>query len=150
MLPHLRQCYESALNTRALADAIKKGEVGSLRLALSSTIDPSLVTAHVVELGNLFNNLDLRLLRGTASEVLEYLKAGEAELGVAGHMKEEWDRLDRWPLLTEGFDLSAASQHSLAQSPHHHARRLAQRALDDSDLLRIHRELPQPSAGAHV
>jgi DNA-binding transcriptional LysR family regulator len=117
MMPLLRQCYESALSARALADAIKKGEVGSLRLALSATIDPSLVTSHVVELGKLFNNLDLRLLRGTADDVLEYLKRGEVELGIAGPMKEQWDRLDSWPLLTELFDLGAASQHRVAQNP---------------------------------
>ena len=48
MLPLLKQCYDSAMSARALASAIKKGEVGSLRLALSTTIDPSLVTPHVV------------------------------------------------------------------------------------------------------
>ena len=61
----LKQCYESALSARSLASAIKKGEVGSLRLALSRTIDPSLVTPHVVELGKLFQGLELKLLRGT-------------------------------------------------------------------------------------
>src|SRR5215831_7511303 len=44
MLPLLKQCYESALSARSLASAIKKGEVGSLRLGVSTTIDPSLVT----------------------------------------------------------------------------------------------------------
>ena len=117
MLPHLRQCYDSAMNARSLASAVKKGEVGSLRLALSATIDPTLVTSHVVELGKLFSNLDLKLLRGTASEVLDYLKKGEAELALAGPIVEEWDRLDRWPLFSEHFHLHAASQHKLAQLP---------------------------------
>ena len=30
---------------------------------------------------------------------------------------EDWDRLDRWPLFTEGFHLGMASQHSLAHMP---------------------------------
>ncbi len=81
MLPLLKQCYDSALSARSLASAIKKGEVGSLRLALSRTIDPSLVTPHVVELGKLFQGLELKLLRGTGIEVLEYLKKGDVELG---------------------------------------------------------------------
>lgn len=117
MLPHLKQCYDSAMNARSLAAAIKKGEVGSLRLALSATIDPALVTSHLVELGKLFSNLDLKLLRGTVDEVLDYLKKGEAELALAGPLVEDWDRLDRWPLFTEGFDLGVASQHKLAQQP---------------------------------
>ena len=83
MLPLLKQCYDSAMSARALASAIKKGEVGSLRLALSTTIDPSLVTPHVVELGKLFDGLELKLLRGTGSEVLEHLKQGNVELAIA-------------------------------------------------------------------
>jgi DNA-binding transcriptional LysR family regulator len=116
MLPHLRQCYDSAMSARSLAAAIKKGEVGSLRLALSATIDPSLVTSHVVELGKLFTNLDLKLVRGNAHEVLEHLKKGDVELAVAGPIDDDWDRLDRWPLFTEGFHLGMTSNHTLAKT----------------------------------
>ena len=84
-----KQCYDSALSARSLASAIKKGEVGSLRLALSRTIDPSLVAPHVVELGKLFQGLELKILRGTGSEVLEYLKKGEVELGIAAGIGED-------------------------------------------------------------
>ena len=114
MLPLLKQCYESDISARSLATAIKKGEVGSLRLALSRTIDPSLVTPHVVELGKLFDGLELKLLRGTASEVLEYLKQGEVELGIAAKISDEWERLDNWPLFTEDFQLIVNSMHALA------------------------------------
>ena len=83
MLPLLKQCYDSAISARSLASAIKSGEVGSLRLALSQTIDPSLVMPHVVELGKLFKGLELKLFRGNSAEVLDYLKRGDAELGLA-------------------------------------------------------------------
>ena len=114
MLPLLKQCYESALSARSLASAIKKGEVGSLRLAVSHTIDPSLVTPHVVELGKLFQGLELKLLRGNSTEVLEYLKRGEVELGLAGQLGEEWERLDNWPLFTEDLQLIVNSMHVFA------------------------------------
>jgi DNA-binding transcriptional LysR family regulator len=114
MFPLLKQCYESALSARSLASAIKKGEVGSLRLAVSHTIDPSLVTPHVVELGKLFDGLELKLVRGNGSEVLEYLKKGEVELGIAAQLGEEWERLDRWALFTEDFQLFVSSMHVLA------------------------------------
>jgi DNA-binding transcriptional LysR family regulator len=117
MLPLLKQCYDSAVSARSLASAIKKGEVGSLRLALSSTIDPSLVTPHVVELGKLFHGLELKLLRGTGSEVLEYLKRGDVELGIAARIGDEWERLDRWPLFTEDFQLLLNTMHALAERP---------------------------------
>jgi DNA-binding transcriptional LysR family regulator len=117
MLPLLKQCYDSAVSARSLASAIKKGEVGSLRLALSSTIDPSLVTPHVVELGKLFHGLELKLLRGTGSEVLEYLKRGDVELGIAARIGDEWERLDSWPLFTEDFQLLLNTMHALAERP---------------------------------
>ena len=115
MLPLLKQCYESAISARSLATAIKKGEVGSLRIALSRTIDPSLVTPHVIELGKLFEGLELKLLRGTSSEVLDYLKQGEVELGIAAKIGDEWERLDIWPLFTEEFQLIVHSMHPLAE-----------------------------------
>jgi DNA-binding transcriptional LysR family regulator len=117
MLPLLKQCYDSALSARSLAAAIKKGEVGSLRLAVSHAIDPSLVTPHVIELGKLFQGLELKLLRGTGGEVLEYLKQGDVELGLAAQLGEEWERLDSWPLFTEDFQLFVSSMHALAERP---------------------------------
>jgi len=117
MLPLLKQCYESALSARSLAAAIKKGEVGALRLAVSHTIDPSLVTPHVIELGKLFQGLELKLLRGTGAEVLENLKRGEVELGLAAQLGEEWERLDRWALFTEDFQLFVSSTHAFAKRP---------------------------------
>jgi DNA-binding transcriptional LysR family regulator len=117
MLPLLKQCYESALSARSLASAIKKGEVGSLRLALSQTIDPALVMSHVIELGKLFSGLELKLYRGTSAEILAQLKRGEAELALAAAIGDEWERLDSWPLFTEDFQLVVHSMHRLANSP---------------------------------
>jgi|SRR6476661_5148276 len=105
MYPLLKQCYESALGARSLASAIKSGEVGTLRLGVSRTINPELLTPCLLELKRLFQRLELKLLRGTAGEIVQLLKKGEAELAVAADIDEEWDRLDRWPLFTERFQL---------------------------------------------
>ena len=43
MLPILTRCYESANNARTLAAAVKKGEAGALKIALSPTIDLGLL-----------------------------------------------------------------------------------------------------------
>ncbi len=50
MLPLLRQCYDSALGARSLASSIKSGEVGSLRIALSATVELALLMPHILEL----------------------------------------------------------------------------------------------------
>jgi len=117
MYPLLKQCYESALGARALASAIKSGELGTLRLALSRTINLDLVTSHLAELDRLFNRLEVKLLRGTAPEIVELLKAGDAELAIAADLGDGWERLDRWPLFTEEFVLILGATHRLASRP---------------------------------
>src|SRR5215475_9803653 len=47
MLPLLKQCYDSALGARTLASELKKGEIGSLKFALSRTVSLDLVTSHL-------------------------------------------------------------------------------------------------------
>src|SRR5947209_19012349 len=54
MVPLLKQCYDSALGARSLASAIKSGEVGTLKLALSSTISLKPLTSFLTELNSLF------------------------------------------------------------------------------------------------
>ena len=115
MLPLLTQCYESAVSARELAMSMKKGEVASLRVALSHTFDINLLMPHLNEVRRRFDRLDCRLLRGTAAEVVGLLKNGEAEIGLASDLGEDWDRLDRWPLFTENFILLVNAQHRLAQ-----------------------------------
>src|SRR5207344_1646652 len=61
--------------------------------------------------------LEMKLLRGTAEDVVELLKKGDAELAIAGTIEETWERLDKWPLFTERFQLLVNSQHPLAQRP---------------------------------
>jgi len=114
MLPLLRQCYESAMGARSLASAMKSGEIGAVRLALSRTIDVQLVLPHLTELQKAFDRLEFKLLRGTGLEVAEYLKKGEAELGIAATIGEAWERLDRWPLFTENYVVAMPGKHHFA------------------------------------
>src|SRR5215468_6759504 len=115
MLPLLKQCYDSALGARSLASAIKGGEVGSLRLALSRTVGLDLLTRYFSELTRMFAGLEMKLLRGTAADVVELLKKGDAELAIAGTIDETWERLDKWPLFTERFQLLVNRKHPLAE-----------------------------------
>src|SRR5260370_36359727 len=98
MHPLMKQIYDSAVGARSLASSIKTGELGSLRLALSHTVELDLLVPHINELRRLFARLELKLRRGTAAEVLELLRNGKAELAVASELRAQWERLDRLPL----------------------------------------------------
>src|SRR5512144_1792699 len=65
MLPLLKQCYDSAMGARSLATAMKSGEVGALKLALSRSIDLQLLLPHIAELQKAFDRLEFKFLRGT-------------------------------------------------------------------------------------
>src|SRR5215468_8525530 len=114
MHPLLRQCYESALGARSLASSLKSGEVGSLRLALSHSIDLALITPQLQELKQHFNRLEFKFMRGASAEIAEYLKNGQAELAIASDLGDTWERLDAWPLFTETFQLMVSGKHYLA------------------------------------
>jgi DNA-binding transcriptional LysR family regulator len=114
MHPLLKQCYEAATGARELASSFRSGEVGALRIALTHSVDLSLLIPHLAQIKRMFNRLEFRFLRGNAHEVAEYLKRGEAELGIAAEISEEWDRLDTWPLFTEHFQLAVSRNHPLA------------------------------------
>jgi DNA-binding transcriptional LysR family regulator len=116
MLPLMRQCYESALAAKKLASSIKSGSVVSLTLALSQAVSMTLLVRPLSELTRLFPSLELRFIRGTAAEVSETLKKGEAMLAIAGPLGESWERLDAWPLFTEELQMVAAAGHKLAHA----------------------------------
>ena len=48
--------------------------------------------------------------------MLAYLKRGDAELGLAADLGDEWERLDSWPLFTEDFQIVVNSMHRLANA----------------------------------
>ncbi len=115
MLPLLQQCYDSAASAKALATSLKTGAVAPLSIALSTAVDLAFLVPDLTELMRAFKGLELRFLRGTREQVVEWLKKGDAELAVAGPLSETWDRLDAWPLFTERLCLAVSTQHPLAE-----------------------------------
>ena len=113
MYPPLKQCYDSAQAARALAAMVNDGEIGALKLAVSGSIELGLILNHVNELRKSFSEIELKILRGTGPQIVEYLKSGEAELAVGTSVGEAWDRLDSWKLFDESFDMVFSRSHRL-------------------------------------
>lgn len=114
MLPLLRQCYDSALSAKSVARSVAAGEVRSLALGLSRTVDLRLLGPVLVELFRAYPALRLKLKRGNGAQLLEHLKSGEVEVGIAGPLRACWDRLDAWPIFSESFEVLLAPTHRLA------------------------------------
>jgi DNA-binding transcriptional LysR family regulator len=114
MLPLMRQCYETALAAKTVAQSIRKGEAAPVSIAVSQTVDLMPFTPTLSELSRAFPGLQLKLHRGSGNEVAEWLKAGEVELAIAGPLGEAWSRLDAFALFDEPYDLFVSRSHRLS------------------------------------
>lgn len=114
MHPLLSQCYESAINAKALAAKVKQGDVASLAIGVSRSLDLDLLLNALAEMYRAFPGLQLKLRRGSGAQIAEWLKNGEIELAFGGPLGESWDRLDCWPMFTEAFDIVVSHDHEIA------------------------------------
>ena len=130
MHPLLKQCYDAASSARSLASSLKQGNLGALRIAISESIDLTLLMPHLEQLRGRFSAVEFKLLRGDAEKVGSYLKKGDAELAVVTEIGPEWDRFDHWPLFTEPFRLVLNESNPLIEKAN-----LQLEDLRDSELL---------------
>jgi DNA-binding transcriptional LysR family regulator len=114
MLPLLSQCYESALSAKTLAAKVKKGDVSTLAIGVSRTLDLDLLMEPLSEMHRSFPGLQLKVRRGNGAQISEWLKNGDIDLAFGGSIGESWDRLESWPMFSESFDLVVSTNHELA------------------------------------
>ncbi len=114
MLPLLQQCFDAALAAKSIAAKVKKGEVPTLLLAVSRTLDLENLMRPLTEMHRSFAGLQIKLRRGTGAQIAAMLKNGEVDLAIGGPMGESWDRLESWPMFSEAFDLVVGADHPLA------------------------------------
>jgi DNA-binding transcriptional LysR family regulator len=115
VLPMLRQCYETAVSAKAVAASMRNEEVVPLSLALSHTIGLKPFGPMLQGLSRAFPRLEIKLHRGSRTEVVDYLKSGAAELAIAGPLGEVWSRLDAFPLFDQPCEIGASPDHRLAR-----------------------------------
>ncbi len=116
MLPALRQTYESAETARKLALSYKHEMRSTLALAVSQTVDMSLISPFLAELTRVLPGLDVKLHRGDALKIAEDMKSGTVEVALSGPLNDDWDRFDMWPLFTEEFGVVVPHGHKLTMS----------------------------------
>lgn len=115
MLPLLERCYESAASAKALARSLSSDECLPLPLAVSHSVNVELLMSPIAELFRALPGLQLRLFHGDGDAVLDLLKRGDAVLGVAGPLPNAHERLERWALFDEPFELAVRDDHPLAR-----------------------------------
>lgn len=115
VLPALRQCYDSTAAARSLAKSYLKEGHAPLHLALSRSLEMSLLSPVLAEITRAFPQIEIRIVRGPPSVIAERLKSGESEIAIAGPLGDTWERLDAKALFEDAFGLVLSRQHPLAQ-----------------------------------
>lgn len=114
MLPLLQASFESASAAKELARSVAANVLAPLSVAVSHSLSLYLFSQELGELHRAFSGVQIRIVHGQASEILELLRDGEAEIALAGPLDEEWVRLDAWPLFEENFSIAIARSNPLA------------------------------------
>jgi DNA-binding transcriptional LysR family regulator len=115
MLPLMQQCHDAAMSARSLARAVKSNELAPLSLAVSRTVSMALFVGPLSQMFAAFPGAQLKIRRGSGADVATMLKDGTAEVGIAGPLEESWDRLDRWPLFDDHYELIVNASHPLTR-----------------------------------
>lgn len=114
MQPLLQQCYDSAATAKVLAAKVRKGELSSLAIAVSKTLNLTLLLEPLGEMHRTFPGLQLKLRRGTGRQIAAMLKNGDVDIAIGGPVGETWDRLESWPMFEESFGIVVSEDHELA------------------------------------
>jgi DNA-binding transcriptional LysR family regulator len=116
VLPALRQCYESSLSARSLAQSyLKEEEHPPLHLALSRSIEMELLSPLLTEISTAFRGLEIKVFRGPPIEIGEKLKNGNVELAIAGPLGDDWERFEARKLFEEQFGILLTRHHPLSR-----------------------------------
>ena len=115
MLPLLQQCYDAANSAKSLAQAVQSSDVAPLAIGIMRGINMAHFLAPLGELFRAYPGAQLRIRRGSATEILALLKDGDAELAVSSPLAANWDRLDSWDLFGDPFGLVVHRDHRLSR-----------------------------------
>jgi DNA-binding transcriptional LysR family regulator len=112
--PALRQCYESSLNAKSLAECFRKGGQAPFSLALGRSLEMEHVTPVLREVAEAFPNIEINIFRGPPHEIADKMKNGDVEIALAEPLDDGWERFDTRKLYNEEFGLLINKDHELA------------------------------------
>ncbi len=115
MLPLLKNSYENAVAAKAQAVKMKTGSIATLRIALTQSVDFDIISDSLQEVGRVFRETSISCQRLSAAEVLQSLRSGDIDIGIAGSLDENWERLDNWQLFVEPLAVAMNIENPLAE-----------------------------------
>lgn len=115
MLPYLETVYASTLAAKDAAKSAKKIENVTLTLGAMCTIGPQLIADLIVRFQAEHPDVEVRVIDGEASAMIEKLEKGDLHLSIVGVPDELPDTLHQVPVFTERFVIVIPRDHPWAE-----------------------------------
>jgi len=115
MLPYLETVYASTLAAKDAAKSAKKIENVTMTLGAMCTIGPQLIADLIVRFQAEHPDVEVRVIDGEASAMIEKLEKGDLHLSIVGVPDELPDTLHQVPVFTERFVIVIPRNHPWAE-----------------------------------
>ncbi|WP_295526524.1 LysR family transcriptional regulator [Novosphingobium sp. Chol11] len=117
MLPHLQRSFDAAQTAKQMARGLGRAEIAPLTLGVARTVEHAALQRVLAELGNGLAGLELALTSGSCAELIELAMGGSLDLVIIELPEEAPDRLDRWPLFEDVYQVVIRPEHGYASTP---------------------------------
>ena len=117
MLPHLQRSYDAAQAAKQMARGLGRAEIAPLTLGVARTVENAALERVLAELGAGLAGLELALTSGSSNELIELAMGGSLDLVIIELPEEAPERLDRWPLFEETYQVVVRPAHPFASMP---------------------------------
>lgn len=115
MLPYLETVYASTLAAKDAAKSAKKIENVTMTLGAMCTIGPQLIADLIVRFQAEHPDVEVRVIDGEATAMIEKLEKGDLHLSIVGVPDELPDTLHQVPVFTERFVIVIPRNHPWAE-----------------------------------
>lgn len=117
MLPHLQRSYDAAQAAKQMARGLGRAEIAPLTLGVARTVENAALERVLAELGAGLAGLELALTSGSSAELIELAMGGSLDLVIIELPEEAPERLDRWPLFEDTYQVVIRPTHPFASTP---------------------------------
>jgi DNA-binding transcriptional LysR family regulator len=114
MLPYLESVHASTLAAKDAAKSAKKIENVTMTLGAMCTIGPQLIADLIVRFQAEHPDVEVSVIDGEASAMIEKLEKGDLHLSIVGVPEELPDTLHQLPIFTERFVIVLPRNHPWA------------------------------------
>ena len=116
VLPHLEQTFGAAEAATSLANSIGRAEVTPLVIGVAQGVTSPVLDETLASLAAALPGLTIDLRGGTSDQLIDLALKGGMDLLLIALPDPVPERLEIWPLFTQGYKIAVASRHPLAMA----------------------------------